>query len=67
MASRKGRQKEKQWLRKYYTENKRLNNMNPTKHRGEHRISGRISKAVPVPLVAPVVLLENDKNIIYKA
>ena len=40
---------------KYYTENKRLGNMTPTKTVSEPRRSGRV--VVPAPLVTPVVLL----------
>ena len=44
MAKRKG-QKDKQRYTKYFTENKRSNDTNPTKTRGELRCPGRLSSS----------------------
>jgi hypothetical protein len=54
-------QNDKQWSTKHYTENKRLENMDPTKKPGV-KSEGQAS---PAPPVTPVMLLIKDTNIMW--
>ena len=60
-AKEKG-QADKLWSMKQYTGSKRINK-NPTKNRGWTHVAEALT--VSAPLVAPIVLLINDSNIMW--